>query len=98
MSRKAILRIAALVLALAFGVALGQVVGVLMAKGKAVVATVLDVTRGPTFDAPAPSDNVVDWQPEPSASRQRPKSAGRVSHEMYASDRDEGAEAGTLPR
>ena len=77
MSRKAILRVTGLVLAVCCGVALGQLAGVLTTTQKAIVATgsMLNAARDVTVEVVAPSDNVIDWQAEPSTPRPRPRSA-----------------------
>jgi hypothetical protein len=77
MSRKAILRVTILVLAVCCGVALGQLAGILSTTQKAIVATgsMLNATRDVTVEVVAPSDNVIDWQAEPRTPRPRPRSA-----------------------
>ena len=58
MSRKTILRITGLVLALGFGGVLGQLAGVLKATNNATVST--DTARALAVDEVAPSDNVIE--------------------------------------
>jgi hypothetical protein len=64
MSRKAMLGIAAAVLAVCLGITFGFVAGFLSLTGKKTVA-VSPIAAPAAYEAVAPSDNVFDWKAEP---------------------------------